>query len=116
MSLLDSLPHTAIAKRRTRTKGTLGGSKDSYDTVLFTDRACWRQPASDSEVVEFQKRSQKITHKIYFATDPGLSDKDVLVIDDDIMKIRSVSHPDASAGLGVVWRVFVENYGGDVPV
>ena len=116
MSLLDTLPHLATAKRRTRTRGALVGSRDSYDTVLFTDRACWRQPVSDSETLEFQKRDVKVTHKIYFNTDPGLSDTDILVIGSESHKVRSESHPDASVGLGVLWRVMVELYGGSTPL
>ena len=110
MSILENLPHLATAKRRTRTKGSLGGSKDSYATVVFTDRACWRQPASDNEVDGFQKRSIKVTHKIYFVADPELSDTDIIVMGAETMKVRSASHPDASAGMGVVWRVMVELY------
>jgi hypothetical protein len=114
--LLNQLPHLATAKRRTRAKDTLGGSKDSYATVLFTDRACWRQPVSDAEVVQFQKREIKVTHKIYFAADPVLSDEDVLVIGGESHKVRSVSDPDASVGLGILWRVMVELYGGSTPL
>ena len=116
MSLLENLPHLATANRRTRTKDTLGGSKDGFDIVLFTDRACWRQPASDSEAMQFQQRSVRVTHKVYFTTDPELSNTDILVISGEYHKVRSESHPDASAGLGVLWRVMVELYGGGVPL
>lgn len=116
MSLLDQLPHLATAKRRTRTKDTLGGSKDSYPTIVFVDRACWRQPVSDSEAMDFQQRSVKVTHKIYFAADPGLSDQDIIVIGTENHKVRSQSHPDASVGKGILWRVMVELYSGNVPL
>lgn len=106
--LLDNLPHTCTAKKRRRAKGTLGGSKDSFPTVVFTDRACWQQPAGDREIVEFQKRDITITNKVYFISDPELDENHVLVIDGDTYEVRSHSSPDCSAGLGVLWKVMVE--------
>jgi len=108
MSILDNLPHTCAAYRRTRTAGTLGGSKDSFSTTLFTARACWRQAAGDSEKLEFDKRGITVTHKIYFASDPSLDERDVLVIGSDTMEVRSAASPDAGVGLSVVWRVMAE--------
>jgi len=107
MSLLDSLPHLATAKRRTRTKSTLGGSKDSYPTTLFTDLACWQQPAGDSEITEAQRRGITITNKIYFNADPGVDERDVLEIGGQVYKVVSFGEPDASVGLGLLWRVMV---------
>ena len=109
--LLDNLPHLATAKRRTRTKDTLGGPKDTYPETLFTDRACWRQPVSDHEYNQWQQRNTDVTHKVYFATDPSLDDLDencILEIDGATLLVKSLSTPDASVGLGVVWRVMVE--------
>ena len=105
--LLGSLPDLATAKRRARTKDELGGAKDSF-VVIFTDRACWRQQASSSEINTAQARGINVTHKVFFASDPRLTEKDVLVIDGDTMSVRSFPHPDASAGLGKVWRVMVQ--------
>lgn len=107
MSLLDALPHVCTAKLRTRTKDSLGGGKDSY-AVVFTGRACWRQPAGDAEVRDFQQRGQRLTHKIYFSSDPGLDERHVLMIGSDTMRVLSVSDPDASVGLGILWRCMVE--------
>lgn len=106
MSLLDSMPHTCTAKRRTRTKDSMLGTKDTF-TTLFSDRECWRQQASSSEVMTAQARDIAISHKVFFATDPEVTEEDVLIIDGDTMTVRSSPHPDASAGLGVVWRVMV---------
>jgi len=108
MSILDNLPHSCAAYRRTRTSGTLGGSKDSFPTSLFTNRTCWRQSAGDSEKLEFDKRGTVVTHKVYFAADPNLDERDVLVIGSDTMEVKSAARPDASAGLGVLWRVMAE--------
>jgi hypothetical protein len=50
----------------------------------------------------------KVTHKVFFAADPGLDEGHVLVIGGDTMTVRSAAHPDSSAGLGVLWRIEVE--------
>lgn len=106
MSLLDNFPHTAEAKIRSTAADGLMGTKSSYTTV-FSGRACWRQPAGDSEIVEYQKRGVTITNKIYFTADPGLDERHVLVIGGLTYDVKSQSEPDASAGLSVVWRVMV---------
>ncbi len=110
MSLLDNMPHLATAKRRKMTKDTMGGVKESFPTTVFSDRACWRQPASDREVSLWKKQSQEVTHKVYFAEDPVVDEGCILVIDDVNMDVVSVSDPDASAGLGKCWRVFCRKW------
>ena len=109
MSLLENLPHTCTATLRIRTKGPLGGSRDDPTTV-FTGRPCWRQMARDSEILEFQKRGISVTDKIYFASNPGLDERHIIVMGDgDELKVRSRSMPDVSVGLGLVWRVMAEH-------
>lgn len=105
MSLLDNLPHLYTAKTRTRVADTLGGSKDSY--AILSSGTCWHQQAGDSEVSEFQKRGITITGKVYFAADPALHEGHVLVIDGQTYDVTSYPEQDASAGLGIVWRVMV---------
>ena len=109
MSLLDNLPNTATAKRRVRTKDTLGGSKDSFETV-YSGRACWLQQAGDSEVTEYAKRGINITNKVFFVADPELDENHVLEIGDYTYDVISSPHPDASAGLGVLWSVAVNRW------
>jgi len=109
VSLLDNFPHKATAKQRVRVKDTLGGSKDSFETV-FSDRACWRQQAGDSEVTEYAKRGINITNKVFFTSDPELDETHILEIGDYSYDVISGPHPDASAGLGVVWRVMVNRW------
>jgi len=114
MTLLDHMPHTCTARVRTRTRGTLGGSRDSW-TNVFAGRACWQQAASDSEIEEFQKRGIVVTDKVYFPVDPGVDETHTLVITNpqvgstDTFEVRSRAKPDASAGLGWVYRVMVEH-------
>jgi hypothetical protein len=108
MSILDNLPHTATASLRVRTKGTLGGSRDS-DSAVFADRPCWRQAASDAEINEFARRDIVVTDKIYFVTNPDVDARHILVIGGDRLEVRSRAMPDASVGLGIVWRVMAEH-------
>ena len=111
--ILDNLPHVCITKRRVRTKGTLGGSSDAYETVS-TGLSCWQQSASDGEVEEFEKRGIAVTDKVYFASDPGVDARFVLEVTNpqtgstDTLEVRSRAKPDASAGLGVLYRVMAE--------
>jgi hypothetical protein len=111
MSLLDSLPHLATAKLRRRANDTMGGSKDTYPTTVFTDRACWRQPLADKEVTSWKQRTIDVTHKVFFVADPELDERHVLEIGTDRMAVKSRAHPDDSCGLGVLWRVVVELLG-----
>jgi hypothetical protein len=113
MSLLDNFPHTCTTKRRARAKDSIGGSSDTFATVS-TDLPCWQQPASMTEVREYEKRGMTVTNKVYFRTDPGVDSKFVLEVTNpqtgrtDTLEVRSRSRPDASAGLGVVYKVMAE--------
>ena len=114
MSLLDHFPHTCTTKRRTRTKGSLGGSSDTFTTVS-SNLACWQQAASDGEMEEFAKRGIVVTNKVYFTADPGVDTRYVLEVTNpqtgttDTLEVQSRAKPDASAGLGVVYRVMAEH-------
>lgn len=113
MTLLQQFPHTAKAEIRVRTRGALGGSVDSFSTV-FSGVACWQQHARESEITEFEKRGLAATDKVYFLTDPGLDERHILTItnprtgSERVFEVRSRAEPDASAGLGVVYRVMCE--------
>ena len=111
--LLDNMPHTCTTKKRVRTKGSLGGSSDTLTTVS-ENLACWQQGATESEVREYAKRGISVTNKVYFPSDPGVTTKHVLVVTNpqtgttDTLDVRSRARPDASAGLGIVFRVMAE--------
>ncbi|MDO8682503.1 MAG: hypothetical protein Q7N50_03360 [Armatimonadota bacterium] len=109
--MLDRLPHTATAKRRRQTADGMMGVKETYPTTLFTDRACWRQPASDREVEYWMRQDIEITHKVYFSTDPGLDESYVLEIGGDLLDVISHAEPDKSVGLGILYRVMTRKTG-----
>lgn len=114
MGLLDNMPHTCSAYLRTRTTDELGGAKDSYEEIVFADRACWLQPAGDKESRKFQKQGIDVTAKIYFTSKPSLDSRHLIVVlDGDGSALgtwlaHSRPKPDASAGLGKVFKVMVE--------
>jgi hypothetical protein len=85
----------------------MGGFTDAYPTVLFTDKACWVQRASDAEIHFWQQRSASVSHRIYFAEDPGVGADCVIEQGGWWYEVISEASPDASVGLGLLWRVMV---------
>lgn len=86
----------------------MGGGKDIY-AVVFSDRACWRQPAGDSEINYAEKKGIKVDNKVFFTSDPGLTEEHILVIDGLDYFVTSAPIPDSSVGLSVLWKVLVYN-------
>lgn len=121
ISLLDQLPHVCTIRYRTRSKGTLGGSKDSF-TSQETGVRCWEQAAGDNEVLEYQKRGIRIARKVYFTSDPGVTERHQILVTSRNgtavsspipLDVRSRAMPDASAGLGVLYRVMCDEHTGE---
>ena len=112
MSILDVLPHTCTAKVRRTTNDAYGGPKTTYATV-FSNRECWQQAASQGEINELDKRGIVATDKIYFTSNVDLTEKHQLTVTNTLsgstveFDVVSRSVPDASAGMGVVWKVMV---------
>ncbi len=116
ISLLDNFPHECTIRKRTRAKGSLIGSKDSFPATQ-TAVSCWEQNATHGEILDYEKRGISITRKVYFLTDPGVNARNTIEITKrrgvDVsspirLDVRSKALPDASAGLGVVFKVMVE--------
>jgi hypothetical protein len=93
----------------------LGGSRRAA-TVEQTGVKCWDQPASDDQIEEFSKHGIAINRKIYFIADPSVTEAhEILITSRDAgtttianpvaLEVRSEALPDASAGLGKVYRV-----------
>ena len=113
--LLENLPHACTAKRRSRAGDGMGGSVDTFPTTIFSARACWRQQLSSSEVLWWQQRSVNVSNKVFFAEDPELDENCILEFpgEDDFYDVKSYASPDASAGLGVLYRVMVDRVHGE---
>jgi len=114
MSILDNMPHKATIRHRVRVKGSLAGSKDSFVNDQ-TNVECWEQAASQAEIDDYEKRGMSIARKIYFTADPGVTVRHQILITErngaavaspEALDVRTKAKPDASAGMGVVYKVF----------
>ena len=84
---------------------------------MQTDVVCWEQNANHNEILDYEKRGMSINRKVYFLTDPGvtvrnqilITERDGVAVANPIeLEVRTKSNPDASAGLGVVYKVMAE--------
>lgn len=121
MSLLTQLPHRCTIRRKTRTKGSLAGSKDTPVNEQ-TDAECWEQQATNKEIDMFQKRGMEVTRKVYFTTDPGVTSRHQIVMTqrngiavsgENPLDVVSEALPDASAGKSVLFKVMVKELTGE---
>jgi hypothetical protein len=110
------MPHKCTIQRRTRTKGSLSGSKDD-PTVEQTDVPCWEQAASHAEIDDFNKQGMSVDRKIYFTSDPAVRRRHQILITERNgatvsspipLDVVSESVPDAGAGTGVVFKVMCD--------
>jgi hypothetical protein len=116
MPLLANLPHLCNVRRRVRSQDSIGGAFDQPD-MIKTDVACWVQGVGANEIAEYEQRSIKITNKIYFSSDPGIKEEDQIIVtkrngsilpSPAILEVRSRFGPDVSVGLGILFKVMVE--------
>lgn len=112
MSILDNLPHRCRIQRVSRQADTVGGNRD-VPVVVQEDVPCWVQQASSSEVMLFQQRGMMLKYKIFFRADLGLNEQHEIVVtwyrnqavEFNPGTVLTTTPPDASAGLGVLWKV-----------
>ena len=125
MSLLEKLPHECTIQKRVAVKDGqgLGGVRDTL-TEVSTGVECWEQQASDAEARDYQKRDMRITRKVYFVTDPGLTTRHQIVItkrngtavaaaNQIALDVKSEPRPDSSAGLGILYKVMCDDHTGE---
>lgn len=115
MSILEELPHRCTIRHRINTIDDLGGNVDSMQ-VDATNVECWEQTASSNEKMEWQKRGISVTKKVYFTSNPNVTSRHQILVThrngDAVANpvaydVLSYADPDASAGLGVVYRVML---------
>lgn len=115
MVLMDDLPHRCTIRKRVFARGPLG-DKTETTTVVSTNVPCWIQNANHGEIAEFERRAMKVTRKVYFQTDPGVrerheiiqtsADRGATTLTTQVaMDVLSESLPDASAGMGILFKV-----------
>lgn len=123
MPLLDaaSMPHRCTIARLVRSVDSLGGNLFGV-VIEQTDVPCWQQKAGASESVIADKPQITITHTIYFANDPQVTERHLILITDrngnetanqditdvanpDTLRVTNYSDPDDSVGLGLLFSV-----------
>jgi len=116
VSLLDNLPHICTIRLKSHAQGSMGQSKVTARNVRL-NMACWEQPAGDSEFGSYQKEGVRITHKVFFLENPYVKRRYQIVIthrqgvavaNPKVLDVVSYPMPDATAGLGVCYRVLCE--------
>lgn len=123
MSLLDTLPHRCSIYRRARSNDAVLGSVET-PILVQSGVHCWEQPMSVSEQMKYGKDGMTINTKVYFNSDPGITDRSQIVITHrtvagvltsvaaaDRVSLQNLqSHrPDRSAGLGLLFMVVGNN-------
>jgi len=111
MSLLESLPHTVTHKRRKYSNDEYIGNKVESETIA-SGVSAWVQNASMSEVFEYQKRDQRITHKVFYSSEPSIRPGDIIEVTAGPSfvgkELNFQSMTDKSAGLGVLFRAMCD--------
>jgi hypothetical protein len=117
MTLLNNLPHKCTIARRERAVASGGDGIPLETTVaVSTNVECWAQQMSASESHEYQKRGMAVNRKVFFADDPGVDAGMTITMTEQngtgiseanqqVFDVISSPDPDASASLGIVWRV-----------
>jgi len=121
MSILDQLPDRCSIFIRQQSvdlsSNKLGAQVDDPDLVSSLVE-CWMQPANAKEIREYEKRGQSISHKIYFTTDPNVTELNTIkvthrngsaVSNPQTLDVIAVPDPDATAGVGFLFKVMT-NY------
>ena len=129
MSLLTNMPHVCTIGRQKRVADTMIGNKYSI-VIEQTDVPCWEQKVSAKEIMEYEKRGIDVTTKVYFAENPRLTEQHRILItsrqgiaesnlditdvgNPNTLDVTAVINPDASAGLGALYRVMCTGNTGD---
>ena len=120
--LYDELPHRCSISRSAYVMDEMAAEYDDpeqaedADGNEQTDVPVWIQPASKNTIIEFQRRSQRVTHTAYFRGDPGIGPGYTLTPADgpqaacpwagQTLEVRASD--ETTAGLGLLWGVVCE--------
>lgn len=99
----NNLPHLAAHYRQRRTRDALGGHERGWE-LQSSGIACFLQTISQEQRSElFDKRGFEVTHRIYFATDPAVDERDALriVVQGSVKFIEVRSTADAGVNLPI---------------
>ena len=117
MALTENLPHKCTISLRTAARvGNLGGVQDTA-SVVSENVPCWEQQMGSAEQMRYEKQGIQINRKIYFSTDPNITQRHQIriterngtpVAGEPEMKVTTLVDPDVNVGFGNLFRVFVE--------
>lgn len=122
MPLLTQMPHRAKIGRMTNAGEDALGSNRYAMTVEQSNVACWQQRLNAEESSVYEKRGILTNTVVYFPTNPNVTERHRILIthrmgvavantditdinNPEIMDVRAVLGPDASAGLGILFQV-----------
>jgi len=111
MSLPETLPHTCRITQSVNVPDEFAADFDG-PVVVSDNIPCWVQPVTDREEIAHDRRSQYVTNKVYFSTDPGIKPGYFVEPYDGPSAGKSLevkSAAECTAGTGLLWRAFVED-------
>lgn len=110
MSLLDTLPHRVSIRSPLYGADDLGAVVGEF-TDTATDVAAWVQNAGASEVTQYDRRGDDISHKVFFDAVPVIAVGDQIYVESGPSfggkTFVFVAGSDRSAGCGVLWAAYV---------
>lgn len=119
MTLFDRLPHRVSLLRPVHSTDEYGGDAHR-ESVLASGVPAWVQNATDTEVEDYQRWEQRVTHRVWFASLPELRQGDYVYVTSGPAFagtcLRVTSLTERTAGLGWGWRAMCEeevDYVGD---
>ena len=110
MSLLDTLPHRVTIRSPIYGADDLGGVVGEFEDVA-SDVSAWVQNAGASEIKEFDRRGDDISHKIFFGAVPVVAVGDQIYVESGPSFVGKtfvfVAGTERSAGCGLLWAAYV---------
>ena len=110
MSLLENMPHLMTVKKRTYVNDAYGGNDETPVNQSINNR-CWVQNASFQDILEFEKRDERVTHRVLMPTDLSLTPGLVIVPEDgpfQDLELVVRAYTERTAGLGWMFTAFCE--------
>lgn len=112
MSLLQQMLHRVRIDRLAYARDVDDMGELRTSSTISTDVHAWVQNASRSEILEYQKRDQEITDRVFFNLRPDLQVGDTVTVLSGPSRVGQVfkvkAWEERSAGKGVLWGAMCE--------
>lgn len=108
-NLTDILINTITILRQKKTQNAIGGT--TYDptnsTTIHLNEPCSIQSASPGDILEFDRRNIKVSHKIYMQSNNGVKLGDIAQDNRfSTPRIYTISWIEDMAGFGQIYGIF----------